>query len=67
VLNLRWQGVTIAARFKKHGYTLDMEQNKYMLDKNTKEYNDNDMKEAINLKGVQPTKPTKPTLRKIVP
>jgi hypothetical protein len=43
---------TITGRFKKRGYTLNIEQNKYMLDKSTGEYNYNDIKQVINIKEI---------------
>jgi hypothetical protein len=44
---------TINGRFKKGGYTLDLTQNKYILDKTTKEIkvnDDNDIKELLEMK-----------------
>jgi hypothetical protein len=44
---------TITGRFKKRGYTLDLTQNKYILDKTTKEIkvnDDNDIKELLEMK-----------------
>lgn len=45
---------TITGRFKKNGYTLDLTQNKYILDlqedKSKTEYNSNDIKELLEIK-----------------